>query len=723
MIEGLGLYCTFIVALLVVGCAVRAVATPTQRWLDATALPIGAGATLVAVYPLGFLLPTRIAGPVVLVVAAGALVVSGARVVRSHSEGRQLLAARLRPDRTSAAVLGFGAVVGTLLLRPILSLGEVTTVGVSVFDGWARATFTDWVLANPTRVAGSTGKAIPPLGSYESPPTELAVGFEHLAGLLAAITGAEGFQVVAIVAATSVPVAAAGLFGLLRALGAAPRWWAAIPLAFAAASPAMAFLQADTYFTQAFSVALVPFAAAATVNVARRPGLREGLVATTAIAAVVGVYPPMLPWLIPVIAVACLLGADWKVRRAALVGACLTAAVPLLAPLQTLRAVASIETVSGLRSNAAFPLFPWDTRIAFSLGADSPFAHAPFGLGGGWPLATLGAVVAALIAVGAVATLAGARDRAAAAALMLAVALPTVLLGLRFTFQGYGYGAIKAAASGGALFCGVVVVALLLPRARALSTPCFALAGLLCVMWFTGSAQIMSLPAQRAVGFHPDDLALRSELNELPPGSSILFAGVEPTPEAFQARAVLAYFDRNDPRYGAQGLGTTQSYMAGGGGAEWRPSEAWDYVVVAPAAPGWRRVVVTARRRHVLAEAPDLDITRFGNHWVPRQPGAPIVVDGLTGPAEWIISNRTDAVRRYRITARARGSAGPHTLTIDDGRRNRVVQVPSGRVTALSFTSTIGGRTALPVSLIPSGTESTTVGFVELVDVRIEPVP
>ena len=61
-------------------------------------------------------------------------------------------------------------------------------------------------------------------------------------------------------------------------------------------------------------------------------------------------------------------------------------------------------------------------------------------------------------------------------------------------------------------------------------------------------------------------------LDDLPPGSTVLAEGAGDDDRSFQFRMMAAYFGDRAPELTAVGLGSTASYLTGGGPPEWRPA-------------------------------------------------------------------------------------------------------------------------------------------------------
>ncbi len=74
-----------------------------------------------------------------------------------------------------------------------------------------------------------------------------------------------------------------------------------------------------------------------------------------------------------------------------------------------------------------------------------------------------------------------------------------------------------------------------------------------------------------------------------------------PTPRSFQYRMMAAYFGDRPPELTAVGLGSTASYLTGGGAPEWRPARPWTDVLTAAAPAGRDRPHADLDERHLRA--------------------------------------------------------------------------------------------------------------------------
>ncbi|MFG0260645.1 MAG: hypothetical protein ACF8LK_09875 [Phycisphaerales bacterium JB041] len=709
MLTVIALYILAGAVVLLIGMAAEAAVHSGFGLPTTSTLPLGGAAALAVLYPLGYLLPTQAAGPILLSAAAATIIVSFAGRVRSMRSRRQRHRSVLpRIDRADVAVLGWAYAAGGVFLAPIFALGAPTTAAVSVFDGWARAVLSGWVYANPTSDAAKVPPDTLPLGGYSSPPPELALGLEHLTALVMSVTGRASFELAAIVAALSVPIAACGWACLVRALGGRYTCLTAPVIATGGATPTAAFLFADSYLTQLLALGFAPYAAAAVLAFGERPTVRLGVLAAAASLAVIGTYPPLLPWAGPLLLAAYLIGAFRRTRRPVRIAApaaFLAAALTVVGFLQIGRAVSSVNTVGGLRSNEEFPLFSALTQVEIALGARSPFSQPPFSMPG---VAVPAGIVVVVVIAAAVIGVVGAagRGRREVAVLMAAVVLPTAALGVHYgTVEEYGYGVVKAMASGGTLLCGLIVTSLL-TSARGRWAPSRHMFAAVCVpLWLLVSAQTVAQISDRDVGFRERDLAFRTQLQALPPDSVVLFEGVSRGLLPFQTRAIAGYFSVTDPGPRVIGLGTAPTYMSGGGSGFWRPQEPWDFVVRSePTVSATNRSHVWSSDAYHLSRAPSLDITPYGTGW-----GEPVTDETgttaarITGRADMIVANRLDVAVRAVITFRLTSPGRAQAVTVAGDGRARSFSVGPESGKPAEFSMTLEPRSTGRLTIVPSG--------------------
>ena len=354
----------------------------------------GICALIALLYPLGAILPGSQAAPIALalVLAGGALAV--ARLRRAAPAGARLEALRsaLRPTRPETVLLGASAVAGLLLLIPTMKQGLPTTIAINNYDGWAYATLVDWLVDHPfPRDVANLGPLEPlTLVPATTMDRSFAFGFEHVAALLAALLGRDGFEVVNAAAAACFAASLGGWAALAAGLRSRLGAVNAGVVALAAATPLAVLAFADNFATQFVSICLWPFALAAFVEYARRRSWRELVVAGLAGAGLVGVYPAMVPWLVlPCVAVAlvappvperrswrwlALPGEDARsrIRRAAVLVASLVGAVVVLGAIQAARVIPNLRFLDSTAITGLYTDFASEVGYAsFFLGGSS----------------------------------------------------------------------------------------------------------------------------------------------------------------------------------------------------------------------------------------------------------------------------------------------------------------------------------------------------------------
>ncbi len=373
---------------LAVGAALGALLRPGERWLTPATPALGAAAIVVASHLFGFVLD----GPATLVVVCLLAVVALVLALRQTGRGNILRA--LRPSGGEGMLLALGVALGALLLSPLFSIGFPTVLAVDIADGWVRSVLSDWLLHNPLSNSVAHVALDRPVGSYSAVPPHLAAGYEYLVGHVATLTGQRTYETALPVAALAAPIAVGGWGALYEAathrrLG----WTEATVLAVAGLAPTFVLPLVENYLTQFLSLALWPFAIAATLEYAKRPTVRTGVPAAIGIGGIAGVYPPMLPFLVPVVVIvvlACATDAPHFAQRllrrprdrlvsagAALVT--LGVAVVAVAPIAMARAYESVFAYGAeVNANAAFPLYPSGRDLAVVLGGRTQFELPPY---------------------------------------------------------------------------------------------------------------------------------------------------------------------------------------------------------------------------------------------------------------------------------------------------------------------------------------------------------
>ena len=285
------------------------------------------------------------------------------------------------------------------------------------------------------------------------------------------------------------------------------------------------------------------------------------------------------------------------------------------------------------------------------------------------------------------------RARRPLLALALAVGGTTVALYAKYKFgDDYGYGAYKALVSGGALLAGLLTVTLAGESAGLLPWRAAA-AGVCLAVWLPVTAGILQTQRNGSQGFREADRALIGELERLPRDDVVLVEGAAEGPTAFRLRMTAGYFAGAFDDRKIDGLGSTGTYMAPGGGAlEWRPRRPWRYVVASdpPSAFSASRRTLWEQPPLRLQDAPVLDVTPYvtaaGRYWQTPPAGSP-PSDLMAGPVEVVVGNRggQDASAQLELEVRPLQRGRTVTVSTDGGARRIVrttgrypVAVPAG---------------------------------------------
>jgi hypothetical protein len=641
------------------GVAITALVLPQGRWLTPATPASGAALIIVLAYLFGFLLPGSTAAVLVLVALAALLVFALWR--------RRAALADLLPGAGEWLVLVLGGASGLLVLAPVLSIGFPTTIAAGIADGWSRSVLSEWLLDHALIDSSRPIPTARPIGGYSALPHELGAGYEYLIGLVSTVTGRPTYQVVLPVAALAAPIFVSGLAGLqalITTRRTAP--WQAIVLAAAMLSPVFILPFVENYLTQFTSVSLWPFAMAGTAAFLTRPALDTAVIGAIGLGALAGVYPPLTPWSAPAAFVLLLVGARrapaalarrvparlrWLTPIVAATAG-LGVALLVIAPVELVRAYESVVVFSGgLKSNLAFPLFQGEQDLALVLGGASQFT-----LTHGQTTTEVIAVLVPLLlaaAVGVAAAFTMAREeRRPVLALGGTVGAITLILYAKYKYgDDYGYGAYKALLSGGALLGGLLMLVLASPTARWLPLR-VAAAGLCVAVWIPVTTDALEHQRNGSQGFRESDNALIAKMQTLPRRDVVLVEGAAYNASSFQLRMTTSYATEAFGRQ-VDGLGSTFSYLSGGGGEGWRPSRPWEWVVSStqPSAFPSHRKTVWERPPYRVQAAPTVDVTPFALspppslHAAPRStywmtPPLGTDADYVSGPVELIVGNR-----------------------------------------------------------------------------------
>jgi hypothetical protein len=717
-----GIYATAFIICLVTGVALAGVLDPRGRWLDLRSLPLGAATAIALLWPLGWLMPVRVAAWVFVGVVLAALAV--ALVLRARAGGGpRALRDVLATGRADAVVLGIGAVGGMLILAPLLRLGFPSTIAYSNNDGWSYVGIIEWLHGHafgPTALPDMLRPTT--FAPFAQLRDGFGVGFELLASTTMTLTGRDAYEMVNPVSALGLPIALGGWAYLWTGITGRIGWRHGALIAVAVTSPVFLLPFAENYTPQFVSVSFLPLAAATFVHYARRPGVRTAIPAAIGSAAVIGVYPPLLPWLIPTLLLAALIGARWpgdragwrdtrahvgRLRRSALVLAGFVIALVVIAPIQ-LRHVIRWFSTHTAEAGIPFPRLQPEDYLVWATGNSAPFSYIT-GSPVPWSVAATALIVVPIFVVGLLLPLRHAESPRRALALVTAgVVIATAIVFITFRLTDpLGYGLYKALITGGAMLAGLLVLSLIPLRDRGLAGIRLLCLAILAAVWIPQSAQLLELSYRSTVGFRATDIQLGRELRTLPPRSTILVEGAAEEPGSFQVRMTQAYFGPEFAERHVEGLGSSSSYITPGGQPQWRPDTPWDYVITlrADAAPfGAGREPVWDNGVYFVSRAPELDATPFGQRWYPQE------VDG-SGPYQWtsgnvelIVANRSDRERRVTLGMTVASYADARRLTVaPEGAEGTTFTVPPERegLTRIAVPLTLPPDSTTPIILTP----------------------
>jgi hypothetical protein len=734
------IYVTALALCLLSGVVVRALIDPRGPWTVSWCLPLGAGAAMMVLFPIGYLVPARSGAFAFCALLAGALATvivvrirSAVEAPRARSTIWAELRAALLPARGDALVLAIGTAGGLIALIPIFSLGFPSTIAATIADGWARAVNVEWLLDHPLSEAGPSSQSSRPLGIYSAVSDSVGAGFEYLTAVVTAILGRQAYEVVGPVAPIAVPIAVCGWVRLWQvASRRRPGSFEVVLVSAAVLGPTFLLPLADNYITQLLSLALWPFAVAASLAFFRRPAATTLVVAAIGVAAVMATYPPLLLWLAPaIVAAAAFSGATPDVEairsrvrsarlRRVLVPAGLLATLALtlvvLSPIQFFRAIHSVRAVERLESNPGFPLFEVQDDAALFLGAISQFSLKPFGSSLASGEALLLTVLVAIAAVAGALALArsggGFRDPLGAVGVAALAVTGAVYVRYKYV-DDYGYGAYKSLISGGTLFAGLLVLALAARAGPRLRPAQLVLWGCCVAIWSPVASLLLERQREGELGFREVDREVGRSIERLPRSSVVLVEGVVDTTQGFDLRMTVSYFGLSALERNIEGVGTTASYVTRGGAPDWRPSRPWSHVVsVARPSPfGRERRPIVRNDEFRIAAAPALDVTPY----ILRQPQKRgegrdardiYTVRGgsfqwMPGPFELIVSNRSRRPRTARLQLKLSSHGIARTVVLSAPRATgKRVRIKAGkRPTSASVDLPVAGRSTATVKV------------------------
>jgi hypothetical protein len=732
MIATLLIYVAGLALLVLAGVALLALLDPRGRWLTPATPAAGAAGIVCLAHFAGYFLAGS-ATAIVVVVVAAALVVLG--VVR-RGRPRELRAA-FAVSGAEALALGLGALVGLVFLTPVLAIGFPTTIAGEIADGWARAVLAEWLIDNPLRDSITPTGADRPIGTYSDLPPHLGAGFEYLVATMSTLLGRRAYETALPVATLSAPIAMGG-WTWLHALIAdrRPRAWQVAVLALATVSPLFVLPLGENYLTQCLSLALWPFAMAATLAFLRAPGIASAVLAAAGLAAAASVYPQLIPFIAPPAGLLVLVAARHErlSRPVAIVAASAALGVALLvvAPIELWRAYKSVTLFQGvLGANPGFPLFQAEQDLQLVLGGISQYSMAPTGPGPEiWLLIPSVALMLAVVAVGAMAlwTMA-ARERWPLLALVAGVGAITLVLYVKYKFgDDYGYGTYKALVSGGALLGGLLALALASGTA-AWRPGRLAAAGVALAVWASTTSVILQHQRYGLQGFRETERAAIDRLQALPASDVVLVDGAAENDFSFKLRLTAGYVAAATEGRKLEGLGSTSSYFTGGGGDEWRPQRAWRYVLAsdAPSAFTAGRRTIWRAPPYRLQEAPELDVTQYvppgQRFWVTPTDADAGSTDQIAGPVEVIVSNRGAQPANAQLELELEPLEPGRSLTLSaDGGEPREVRFSGEQPRSVRYPVTVPAGGTARVTLDPgepaTGEDGKPVPLFSLTGVR-----
>jgi hypothetical protein len=148
------------------------------------------------------------------------------------------------------------------------------------------------------------------------------------------------------------------------------------------------------------------------------------------------------------------------------------------------------------------------------------------------------------------------------------------------------------------------------------------------------------------------------------------------------------------------GLGSTASYLTGGGAPEWRPARPWTHVLSARPEPvATARTQVWTNGAYTLAAAPELDVTPYGLGWYPPEQDSSGVFAWTAGPVDLVVSNRLAAPTRARLEMDVASAGRPRVVALAAEGRTARRRVPADALTPLSLDLTLPPRSASLVTL------------------------
>ncbi len=706
MIAVLAIYVTALLICLLVGIVAGALMDLDGRWLTAWTLPLGAATAIAILYPLGYFMRVPVLTPIFFAIVALGLIAAFVLRLRrvDRNAGVSLTAARRASVRAAfiprvadMIVLIGGSLAGVVVLTPLLRLGFPTTIASTNNDGWAYVSNVEWLQTH------AFGPRVVPDAEHPTtfvPFSQLrdgfGLGFELFTSMTMTILRRQAYEMVNAVSAMGVPIAAAGWACLWQAVTERLERSQAFLALLAVASPVFLLPFTENYTPQFVAICFWPLAAATYVRFARRPSVQHAILAAIASAAVIGVYPPVLPWLIPLILLGALIGGGWpgtlsgwrdlrshvpRVRRYALVLGGFALAILVVAPIQLRHALRWFTVHDEAAAGIPFPRIASDAYLVWSTGTSPVYSYLT-GSPIAWQVTAAAVLVVPIFVVGLLLPLA--RGESPKRAILLVTAAAFISTAIVFTAfrvtEELGYGLFKTLVNGGAMLAGLLILSLIPLRTTPRSTVRYVAIGVLVAVWVPVSAQLLQMSHVGSAGFRRTDIELGRALAALPPDSEVLIEGAAEEAGSFQVRMMQAYFGADVGGQDLQGLGTTSSYIAPGGQAEWRPTRAWSYVVTLhPTSKpfGTGRTRVWTNGVYTIWRSPQLDTTPYGPVWYQAETDAAGTFEWTAGDVQMVVSNRSPRDRKVVLRMKAASYDVDRTVSIGvDGEPGTTVTLP-----------------------------------------------
>lgn len=702
------------------GLAVAMALEPGWRIVRIDVLPLGLATLLAVFYPLGRVVDMTTA--TAIVVACVVLALSWQITIRWRAEGAPR--ARGMVSRGWITTACAGLVVAIVLLVPVLVIGFPTTLAIGIADVWGYATLIDWFAdhtAGEPSVQTTLADLPQAIAAQRQWDTGFATGFERFGASVGVLTGREGYQIVAPAMATFAAAGVAGWAAIARAVTRRPVGVAVGLMAgVAALSPLAVVDYAEAYGLQFVSLALFPFAAAAFIELLEAPSARTGVVAVLGVVGIASLYATTLVWLVPAMALLLVwrLARDGRpdVRRSlrlvVVPVAIVSVAAVAVSVLQIQAAVTNLDFVSTAPGNPGFPTMEPLLAATFSFGSKAFYGTTPDVT---WSEMAGGALVAiaVLVALGRASRWVRS-PRGALIVLTLAVVAVTAAAAVyNMSVDHYGYGTYKTLLNGGAIVAGAAAIATAIGGGGRWGRACLASAGVMAAVWIPVSLGILEAQYRGFAGFRAEDIAMGRTVAALPEGDTLLVEGNPVHPEAGWAQMMGAYMIPAFNDRPTEGLGTSSSYVSGGGEIAFRPDRPWNEVLRYSESP-----VVSSREQlwvggpYTLERSAVLDLTPWGPAWHGTESEEGDVPAAWTsGPVDVVLSNRGERGRRAVLAMEVLSAGIDREVTASppDGE-GRTVTAGTAAWTGLRLPVVLPPRSTVPVSIVPSPADAVMVG-------------